>query len=402
MSRAAWVRLAASLFRIFALNLSIGALFLLRACAPAAAGDTGAPVDNRVVLVAAPGATCAAVHEKTQMLIVGHRAAEPFELSLFSLDGRGRLTKNKPMPVAMPLPESLATFNQYVLGVAIHPREDLLYVWRDIAGPKPGTPQAAEVFDLFDRLLIYRMERTGPVMLARTCRGPRFAYEQTFGWIALDPEARRLFLPNLRDASSGASQIGYLPLGRNGLPQMVETEQGERVEAEPISVDVSNLRGHPSGWGFFAPNADVVLFAGPRGVALWDTANRRGALGSFIVIEAPNDNFIGGHHAFPAVYGAGHGHSVAWRMTQVDGFFTLRPQALGVAGANFHSPPVVIPSKPPVLAIGGVNSLHLLSLDAEGRFTGQIAQIAVQCPEVRALACSQRFNRLYVAVEKLE
>ncbi len=306
MSRAALMRLSASSFRISALVAAVSVLFVLGSTSGARAGEGGAPVNGRIVLVPAPAATCAAVHEKTRTLFMGHRVAEPHQMSVFRLDERGRLAYAKPMLLSMPLPESLARFTQYVLGLAVHPKENLLYVWRDIEGVNPGTPQAAQVFDLFDHLLIYRLEQNGPALVARTCRGPRFAHGQIFGWVTLDPEARRLFLPNLRDPSSGASQIGYLPLGRDGRPQMIETEQGEQVESEPVCVGVSNLRGHPNGWGFFAPNAEVVLFGGPRGAALWDTTNRRGALGAFIVIEAPNDNFIGGHAAFHAVYGAGH------------------------------------------------------------------------------------------------
>jgi hypothetical protein len=53
------------------------------------------------------------------------------------------------------------------------------------------------------------------------------------------------------------------------------------------------------------------------------------------------------------------------------------------------------------VAVGGVNRVHLIALDAQGRMKAERQDVSVQNPTITALAYSEKFDRLYVAVEKL-
>lgn len=370
----------------------LAVVWLLCPCVRPAAAQS---VSSRVVQVAVPGAVCAAVQEDAACLVVGVRSTGGYHLAMIPLDPRGNVLTGAMMRLAFAMPESLKTYTPYPLDMAWHPRYPLLYVWRDVSGLDVADTARHPVFREFDHLAVYSI--TGGVLqlVQGYARGTNYAWAQTPGRIALDPEGQRLFVPNLRDPVSGRTQIGYLVLNTNGLPVEVE---GRVV---PGVVDVADVRVNPTGFGFLVPTSRVAVFSSAYGPVTWDTENRRAALGCVPVRGAPANCFIGGHPKWTSVFGAAQNGGFVYRMEQVDGFLSLLPQVLTVPGAIFTAPPVAVPGKPDGLAFGGVNRIHFVPLDAAGRLVETFEEMAVNCPAVQAMAYARRWDRLYVAVEKL-
>lgn len=358
--------------------------------------NSGLPVHaqafaGRVIQVAVSGAVFAVVQDDAARLVVGVRGTGECCLAVFPLDAAGNVLTGGMARVTLPRSAALKDYNRYPLDAAWHPRLPLLYVWQDVAGPDAALPALSE----FDHLAVYSLTNGALQSVQSYARGSNYVWGQTTGRIALDPEGKRLFMPNLRDTSTGRSQIGCLVLDTNGLPIMVEGR------VEPMVVDVGDARPNPSGFGFLVATNRIVIFAGMLGPVTWDTENRRAALACLMVRDTPGNYFVGAASKFAAVFGAAQGGDVAYRVAQVDGFLTMLPQVVTVPGAAFAAPPVVMPGKPDCLALGGTGRIHFLPLDDAGRLTKPFAELPVICPAVQALAYSRKFDRLYVAVEKL-
>ena len=359
-------------------------------CLLCAAAFTARAEDKRVVQVVASSASCAAVHDASQLLVFGHQGVPEYQLSVFHLDAKGNVTGDGPQYIVLPRPASMAEHASYALGLAFHPTLPLLYVWQDIQGPK-----AEDVFAGFDHLIIFEIADGTLAPVGYHGRGPEYGYGQGVGHIALAPSGRGLFLPNLREPANNRAAIGRLALSAEGVPY---TGEGEGV---PLRVDVANFRGLPTGWGFVAGSDTVVVFRGNSSLATWDSEHRLAGISAVLTRGQWADSWIGGDPRFPAAYAAANGANLLVKMTQVDGYLSMLPQRLSVAGGNFRCPPVVMAKPPLKLAVGGVNALHLVPIDKAGDFTGEPETLALSAPYLRAIAWSDRFNRLYAAVEKL-
>jgi len=377
---------------------------------PARAAD---PFAEKIVRIVAPGATSLAISDNVSVLAIGQGGAKP-SLALLPLDAAGQPAKAPPLPIELPKPASLAETAVYPLGVCFHPALPRLYVWRDAAVPNADKKLREAAHRDFAHLVVLDLTGGSAKPLGQFAQGPEFACAQPEGAVGTDPEARRIFLPNMRNPETGAAAIGYYDLDAQGLPKPgpvpIEGSLDGRglnlfkMEVRPVRIDVDAYRGLPTGWGFFAPTPDVVIFGGSQGLALWDTTNRRGALSQFTIHQTSSDCRIGGHKAFGYVYGAGKDHCSVFAMAHVNGFLTMLPQIVNASAARCQSAPVVILGQPNRLAVGGENCLYLFTLDREGRFAGPNNYSVVPVPEtkVRAIAYSEKFGRLYVAVEKLE
>jgi len=369
------------------------------------------PIAGKFVQIPAPNATCATVSDLHGLVVVGQKGLAKYHLSAFQLDEKGAL-KGQPARTLLPRPASVKKFTNYPLGVFFHPKLPLLYVWQDIAGPKPDTPGGKAIFSAFHHLLIFRVEDGKLKSAGAFARGADFAYGQGWGLIATDPAGKRIFMPNMRDPRSGRPAIGYYDLDEKGMPKPVPVPiEGSldgrglnkfKMEIRPTRIDVGHFRNFPTGRGFLAPSAKVVVFSGVHGPAVWDTENRRASLGLVYVPGMPGDCMIAGHPKLPVVFGAGGDRDVAFRIEHADGYPTLLPQTTSVPDAKFQSAPVVMRGRENRLAIGGVGKVHVLPLDNEGRFTGPAINVAVNGGAVHAIAYSERFDRLYVAVEKVQ
>jgi hypothetical protein len=363
-----------------------------------------------VTRVTAPGATCMAVSDRLNMLVVGQRAATNFHLSVYWLDGKGFPSLAQPIRIGLPKPAALQACANYPLGLAFHPGQSLLYAWQDITGPAAGSPQETAAYAEFDHLLVLATTNNTLTPAAAFGRGSDFAYGQDYGRLAVPGDGARLFLPNMRDASGG-SAVGYYDLDAGGMPAPSPVPvQGSLdgrgvnqfdMQVRAVSARVAEYRPFPTGLGFSAPTRRTLIFSGYYGFGAWDTENRRAAFSYVSVPNMPWHTAVGGDPDVPAVFGAGLNGTAVFRVEQADGFLCSPAQTQTVAEARFQSPPLVMPGAPHRLAIGGVNALHIVPLDADFRLTGASETIPVASAAVRALAWSPRHRRLYVAVDTM-
>jgi hypothetical protein len=389
-----------------------------------AAADLRAQAPAAVVQVDAAGATCAAVHDQLGILVIGQKGAGEHHLSVYQLDPSGHLSSSAPAKLRLPRPDSLGSFANYPLSLVFHPSLPLLYVWQDLVPPKAGTPEEKTVYDAFEHLLIAGVTDRALRPVGRLAVGEQFGFGQTVATIAVDPAGERLFMPNLHDLSAdthGRAALGYFDLDEQGMPRPVSVPiEGSldgyglnkfELQMRPATLLVGSYQALPAGWGFFSTSKHVVAFGWSHGVAVWDTENRRAELSAVTLLgmagrshpgqvyHAPQC-WIGGDPRLPVLYGVGYRNSNVFSIQQVDGYPTFLPQITTVAGARFSSGPLVMTGKSPRIAIGGENCVHLLALDADGRFTGEAEAIQVANPSVLAIAHSEKHDRLYVAVEK--
>ena len=105
------------------------------------------------------------------------------------------------------------------------------------------------------------------------------------------------------------------------------------------------------------------------------------------------------------IYMAFHGSDRLFQMEHVDGFLTLMPRLARIGGASFQSIPIFM-TKQNKVAVGGVKAVYFVKVDNEGRLTSEAEVVAMSNPSgnpaVRAMAYSEKFDRLYVAVEGTE
>lgn len=424
-------------FRLFPLLLLAPLVF------PARGGELEVPEAADVVVnlefvqqVLAPGSRCAALSDQAHMLAIGHRPGKDVpHVSLFRLDAEGTAA-DKAIPLKLPRSEVLKERANFPVSLAFHPQLPLLYVWQDIEPAKMATGEDPAVKEL-DHLLIYNIEGQVPELLLALARGPEFALGQTAGSLALDRAGRRLFLPNVCTKAPGAAAItpavGVLPLDFLGLPLLGEKGPAEeKLPADPrkatalrdtrvgecktalqagklpgkmlVSDAASPLSGFPTGLGFVPVSDDVVIMGGTYGPVVWDEGNRRARFNHFFLhanYGAPYVDRLSAHPTLPVVYFSVLRTHWIYRMEHADGYLTLVPQQATLADTTMQSAPVVL-TKRHLVAVGGVNRVGLPRIDATGAFKAEArTDLSVHNPAVEALAYSEKFDRLYVAVEKL-
>jgi len=360
----------------------------------ASAAQDKPPPPGFVTTVGAPDATCAAVNDVLALLAIGHDR-DDFQLSLTPLDDRGVPRSGAPLRLVLPRPEKLAAHRNYASGVAFHPTLPILYVWQDVRGSPGGDRRTDPAYTDFEHLLIFEIKAGEPRPLRALARGAHFAYNQPTGLIGVTPRGDRLFLPNLREPASNQPCVGAIELDPAGVPMMHEGTL--RLVRANVATANQTL---PTGWGFLCASENAVIMAGQAGVLTWDVDNRLGMLNMVSIPGAAKHNLIGGHPAVPAVFGAAHAGNVVFRVMQSDGYLTMQPAVTTLTLGGIRSPPVIIPGQPVRMALGGVNALQLITLDAGLVPQAASAQVfAVDNPAVRAVAWSDRFKRLYVGVE---
>ena len=406
-----------------------------------AAPARGDDIAARMVPILAPDATCMAQDDTHGLVVVGRHGSDEGHLFVHLLDDQGLLRPGDPAAVALPHPESLDEFENGPLSLLFHSTLPLLYVWQDIVKIKGQSPVERVVFDDFNHLLIYAVDGGSLRLEAAYGRGPEFGHSQSLGFMTTDPQGGRLFMPNLRNTTDNFGRhqpvracVGYYDLDEKGMPKAervrVEGKLDSRglhefeMRVRPTRTDIGQIRDYPVGLGFVAPNEDVVLVGGiMSGPAVWDTRNRRAQIAIFRiphpdkdyaedsepgpqspvqdVVGIESDNIIGPHPTLPIIYGATLGGSVLYRLEHAGGYPTMMSTVIGVSAARFHSAPLVTNTKVSRLVVGGENNLHVVALDDEGRFAGEVVRIEVANLRVRAVAHSRKFDRFYVPVEKM-
>ncbi len=391
---------------------------------------------SNLVRVVAPAARCAAVSDAHRLLAIGHHAKhKDAHVSLFRLENDGK-PADQPIALKLPRPDGLARFGNEPLSLAFHPKLPLLYVWQDFVIPRdpqkenapiPLTEAELAAAPLFDHLLVFNVEKEQPELLVAMCRGVEYVYNHPHGTVSVDPAAIRLYIPNLRGhPRSRQALVGSFVLEADGLPLLGKESADTplpatvdraahiaaiKAESKPILPQRIAPGSHEafngdvaSGAGFGCVHIakDVVVFGGYHTTSLisWMPEERRVKLFSFLGSDGGYKHyFVCGHATLPLVYSAPLSTPNVYRFEHVDGLPSLLPKRAELAGAYLTSPPVMMP-KANQIAIGGRQRVFLLRLDDQGRFKPERVQALIGNQDVEALVYSQKFDRLYVGVEK--
>jgi hypothetical protein len=372
--------------------------------------------------ILAKNACCMAVCDHANLLAVGHRAGKgpgP-RLSLFRLDAQGQV--GEPVSVEFPSPASLKARPSQALCLVFHPKLPLLYVWRDVPpleNPEAPDPAAKEI----EHLLIYSLEAKEPQLLLALCKGESFAAARTTGTIALDATGKRLYLPNLLGKVKEPTPktyyaVGWINLDGQGLPALPGPAQARPAQLAALTalVQKGETPGQltatdslapfdylAAGLGFIPISDTMVIVGGTYGPTTWDQSNRRARFNSIYLhpdIAAPHLDRTAGHPTLPVVYSSCCHIALLFAVEHADGYLTLSPQRVGMPGAPMLTYPVVL-TKRSLVAVGGPNRVHFVRIDKDGRFKNERIDLEVRNPAVEAIAYSEKFDRLFLAVEKL-
>lgn len=397
-----------------------------------------------VTKVVAPAARHVAVSEVSRVLAVGHRPGVPAQISLFRLNEQGQIVPGEPVKLTLPKPAALGDRPNCVLGLVAHPTLPLLYAWQDV--PAPPEPQVIDpaLAVEFDHLLVYSLDETPPKLIYSACRGEGYHPGNQRGGLALDTvraTPQRLYIPNLEVIGAMKKlvpAIGWLRLAPDGLPLYIDpmAEKAPETTATPPATldpaaalasraarlaarDAAAAAGRPqalsrhaegafytlSAWPVpdsYAPlTADSVLMASHSGAVSWSLSDHLGRYGYFFVLPSiPYRYRLAAHPTLPVAFVTTVTYDArVVRLEHAEGYFTLAPQTLVLDGIVFHSPPVVLPGMGRVV-VGAVGQVCSIKLTAEGKLTTEAVRMTVDNPTVEALAWSEKFQQLYVPVEK--
>ena len=419
------------------------AILTLAGLAPGATGGeltvklTAVELDKvpYVVPLLAPGATCAAVGEAVSKVAVGQKVGKEAQITLFPVDDLGKIA-GTPVFLKLPKPTTLAQREVYPLSLVFHPSLPLLYVWQDVQA-LPGDPPPASdpAWKDFDHLLIYAVDRVAPELLVSLCRGSLFHTGATAGSVCVDVTGGKLYVPNLRFGEKNPAEsggVGWFSLDADGLPVEGNDEPAKAIPvATPAkaaagrAVRVAALRAaaaankplgafrhtppntygfwFPSGMGFIPCSRDVFIAAGGFGPVTWNSGDRRARAQVFLMpvnFVSYYTTRIAGHPTLPVLFASNVGYSYAHRVEHADGYLTLAPQIVHLEGSTLKTPPIVL-TKRNLVAYGGPGVIYLASIDAAGKFKDAPGtQINVPVAVAEGIAYSEKFDRLYVAVEK--
>ena len=349
----------------------------------------------RVVRLPASGGRCIAMSDAQGIAVVGESGDEG-RLSVFRLDESGDVI-GAPTSVALPRPAELGNHSSGPLSAAFHPTLLLLYVWQDFSWPSKGAGSPAPAMEKFDHLIIYRVGDGQVTEVGRYGRGKGYAFGEAEGAIAVDAVNRRLYLPNLRSPADRAA-IGYLFLDEDGLPVAADKPVLAEV-ADPARDRKGGMVA--TGWGYVPGSAQAAIFGSVNGPMTWDQHAARAQFEWLPLPDAPDVCLISGHPSLPLAFVAGIDSRMLYRVQHAHGYLTMLPDSMVVSGASFQSAPVVMAGRNQ-LAIGDVSRVCIVSLDGEGCFTPTFTMLPAGGRAVRALAYSEKFDRLYVPVERVE
>jgi len=397
-----------------------------------------APIDN-LLRVPAPAASLAVVNDDLGWLLFAHQAKyADAQVTLQRLEADGK--PGEPIQLKLPKPAALVKYPSYATGLAFHPKLPLLYVWQDIEFPKderkvplPLAAGDAVAVTEFDHLLIYSLESGKPELLVSLARAPQFVYSRPAGAVAVDQAGERLYVPNIAgDPRNTGTTVGSYVLYADGIPFVGTLEESkaavdEKPTAEARAAHIAAIntaqqsrkpvapqRVAPaggyhfygdsavgSGIGFVPVGRDKVFTGGfhATGLVSWTPEERQSRLQSYQISSEYTYKYPCAHPTLPLVYVADFGSGKIYRFEHADGNFTLVPQRAELAAANLGSPPVFL-HKVNKLAVGGHQRVFLIGLDEKGKFKPERQQTLIGNQHVHALAYSEKYDRLYVGVEK--
>jgi hypothetical protein len=271
----------------------------------------------------------------------------------------------------------------------------------------------------FDHLCIYNIAKDPPELVVSMCRGVEYIYGQQGGGLAVDPTGSYLYVPNLREIkNAGSLRIGRFPLDADGLPALTDAKdpmaarvkklteinaagKGIPPQMAPIEyVHIFNLNQYGAGHTFVPIGKDIVLSSGAQGLMAWRAEDKHAALHGLPFKFRGHMRFVV-HPTAPAVFSTAAHHpplNSFFRAEQHEGYLTGLPKQYVIEGSILTGPPAIL-AKQKKLAVGGEYYVYVMSLDDNAFPTGDVTQVYVNCPQVRALVYSERFERAYVGVE---
>lgn len=332
------------------------------------------------------GCRALALGESQCQLAVACEVSQPLGAYLLPLDARGQVRE----AIALPPPAGEKQPGEAV-ALAYHPQLPLLYLWRRSAGGERGS---------FEPLLVYNVaEPQQPLLVASACRGVEFDAALLPSRLALDERGRRLYLPNLRrriDSKRSDLQVGYLQLGRGGMP-LVRSDESEAITISEVGA----AQRHPAGQGLSVVGSEMLVMAAQRGLLCWDSNNRQAAFSNYSFVGLPrNETFVAaGRHWF---YVTNDKSNFLMALRHCDGYPTLMPERRRVPDASFHGVPLVVGGAESLLIVPGQGRLHTVELDQDGVMGSDYGVVEIAgLSRYALLAWSERFDRLYIPVEEL-
>lgn len=397
-----------------------------------------ATIDN-LIKVEASLANNSAVCDRLGLIAFTHDAKHvDGQVSLRKLDAAG--APGDALLLKLPKPAGLAKYPNYATGLSFHPTLPLLYVWQDVEMPKderkiPQSLSAADnaAMNEFDHLLIYSLEKPVPELLAGLCRAPEFSYSRPAGCVTVDAAGERLYVPNVTtDHKPAGTTIGSYVLWADGMPVVGQPEEGKpapgtekptpegraahiaaiqaasKANKQALPQRVCPANGYAfypdsavgSGIGFVPIARDIVITGGyhATGIVSWTPEDRTCRMVHYRLQSHYSYKWPAGHPSLPLVFVAENQDAHLFRFEHADGNPTLVPQRADLEAANLSSNPAVM-AKAKKIAVGSQHRVIVIGLDDNARFKPERKQQLVGSM-VRTLCYSEKFDRLYVAVEK--
>ena len=395
---------------------------------------------ENLIKVEAPAANNSAVCDRLGLVAFTHDARYPdAQVSLRKLDAAG--TPGDAVLLKLPKPAGLAKYPSFATGLSFHPTLPLLYIWQDVEMPKderkiPQPLSAADnaAMNEFDHLLIYSLDKAVPELVVGLCRAPDFSFSRPIGSVTIDAAGERLYVPNVSaDHKPAGTTIGSYVTWADGLPVVAQPEDGKpapgtekptpegraaphvaaiqaasKANKQAVPQRICPANGYAfygdsavgSGVGFVPVARDVVITGGfhATGIVSWSPEDRTCRMVHYRLQSHYSYKWPAGHPTLPLVFlsetGAGH----LFRFEHADGHPTLVPQCADLEAANLSSNPAVM-AKAKKIAVGSQHRVIVVGLDDNARFKPERKQQLVNTV-VRTLCYSEKFDRLYVAVEK--
>ena len=165
-------------------------------------------------------------------------------------------------------------------------------------------------------------------------------------------------------------------------------------------VTLFHVSSHGCGQAMHPLGKDVLISSVANNLISWRPEDKNAAVHGLPMKFGGHTQFVV-HPTLPAIFATTSNYQrpdILVRAEHVEGYLTLLPKQYIIPESKLSGPPAIL-SKQKKVSVGGQNRVYLIDLDDKGFPTGEFTQTPVNCPQVRAMIYSERFDRLYVGVE---